>query len=74
VFATARIVGVTGGTSTPIEDLRDVAQHILEVAGTPETQALAAELASAALAVAATPAGRTTSLPNGTARPTSGAA
>jgi (E)-4-hydroxy-3-methyl-but-2-enyl pyrophosphate reductase len=74
VFATARIIGVTGGTSTPIEDLRDVAQHILEIAGTPETQARAAELAEAALAVAATPAGRTTSLPNVTARPTSGAA
>jgi (E)-4-hydroxy-3-methyl-but-2-enyl pyrophosphate reductase len=74
VFATARIVGVTGGTSTPIEDLRDVAQHILEMAGTPDVQARAAELAEAALAVAATPAGRTTSLPNVTARPTSGAA
>ena len=68
VFATARVVGVTGGTSTPIEDLRDVAQHILEIAGTPEVQAQAAELASAALAVAATPAGRTTSLPNLNAR------
>ncbi len=74
VFDTARIVGVTGGTSTPIEDLRDVAQHILEVAGTPDVQARAAELAGAALAVAATPAGRTTSLPNVTARPTAGAA
>ena len=73
VFATARIVGVTGGTSTPIEDLRDVAQHILEIAGTPDVQARAAELAGAALAVAATPAGRTTSLPS-TARPSSGAA
>ena len=68
VFAKARIVGVTGGTSTPIEDLRDVAQHILEIAGTPDVQAQAAELASAALAVAATPAGRTTSLPNLSAR------
>jgi 4-hydroxy-3-methylbut-2-enyl diphosphate reductase len=74
VFAKARIVGVTGGTSTPIEDLRDVAQHILEVAGTPDVQAQAAELASAALAVAATPAGRTTSLPNLSARSTAGAA
>ncbi len=73
VFATARVVGVTGGTSTPIEDLRDVAQHILEIAGTPDVQARASELAGAALAVAATPAGRTTSLPS-TARPTSGAA
>jgi (E)-4-hydroxy-3-methyl-but-2-enyl pyrophosphate reductase len=74
VFATARVVGVTGGTSTPIEDLRDVAQHILEIAGTPDVQAQAAELASAALAVAATPAGRTTSLPNLGARSTAGAA
>ena len=73
VFATARVVGVTGGTSTPIEDLRDVAQHILEIAGTPDVQARASELAGAALAVAATPAGRTTSLPS-TARPSSGAA
>ena len=73
VFGSARIVGVTGGTSTPIEDLRDVAQHILEIAGTPEVKARAAELAGAALAVAATPAGRTTSLPS-TERPTSGAA
>jgi (E)-4-hydroxy-3-methyl-but-2-enyl pyrophosphate reductase len=72
-FASARVVGVTGGTSTPIEDLRDVAQHILEIAGTPEVQARADALAEAALAVAATPAGRTTSLPN-TTRPTSGAA
>jgi 4-hydroxy-3-methylbut-2-enyl diphosphate reductase len=74
VFAAARVVGVTGGTSTPIEDLRDVAQHILEIAGTPDVQAQAAELASAALAVAATPAGRTTSLPNLGARSTAGAA
>ena len=28
VFDAARIVGVTGGTSTPIEDLRDVAERI----------------------------------------------
>ncbi len=72
-FGDARIVGVTGGTSTPIEDLRDVTQRILELAGTPEAQAQAAELAAAALERAATPAGRTTSLPNITARPTSGA-
>ena len=32
-FDGARVVGVTGGTSTPIEDLRDVAQRILELAG-----------------------------------------
>ena len=33
-FDGARVVGVTGGTSTPIEDLRDVARRILELAGT----------------------------------------
>ena len=38
----------------------------LEIAGTPEVSARAAELAQEALAVAATPAGRTTSLPNPT--------
>jgi 4-hydroxy-3-methylbut-2-enyl diphosphate reductase len=74
VFAKARIVGVTGGTSTPIEDLRDVAEHILEMAGTPEASALAHELARAALDRAATPAGRTTSLPTHPKVAVSGAA
>ena len=63
VFAGAEVVGVTGGTSTPIEDLRCVAERILRVAGTSEAAARAEELATAALAAAATPAGRTTSLP-----------
>ena len=63
-FHGAKVVGVTGGTSTPIEDLREVAYWILANAGTPATQADAANLADAALAGAATPAGRTTSLPN----------
>ena len=36
MFEGRAIVGVTGGTSTPIEDLRDVAQRVLEIAGTPE--------------------------------------
>jgi 4-hydroxy-3-methylbut-2-enyl diphosphate reductase len=62
-FDGVRVVGVTGGTSTPIEDLRDVAQRILELAGTPDVAARAAELAREALDVAAHPAGRTTSLP-----------
>ena len=64
IFDGSSIVGVTGGTSTPIEDLRDVAQRILEMAGTDASRAEAATLADAALARAATPAGRTTSLPN----------
>jgi 4-hydroxy-3-methylbut-2-enyl diphosphate reductase len=57
------VVGVTGGTSTPIEDLRDVAERIYQLAGSPEQAARASELARAALDAAATPAGRTTSLP-----------
>ena len=60
VFDGTRIVGVTGGTSTPIEDLRDVARRVLEIAGTPDVAAHADELAREALAGAATPAGRTT--------------
>jgi 4-hydroxy-3-methylbut-2-enyl diphosphate reductase len=64
VFGDARIVGVTGGTSTPIEDLRCVAERVLRLAGTSEAAAHAEELANSALAAAATPAGRTTSLPD----------
>ena len=63
LFVGAAVVGVTGGTSTPIEDLRCVAERILRLAGTRETAARAEELATLALAAAATPAGRTTSLP-----------
>jgi (E)-4-hydroxy-3-methyl-but-2-enyl pyrophosphate reductase len=77
VFDGREVVGITGGTSTPIEDLRDVARRVLEIAGTPEVAAHADELAGAALAEAATPAGRTTSLPtfvHHDAAPTSGAA
>jgi (E)-4-hydroxy-3-methyl-but-2-enyl pyrophosphate reductase len=63
LFGDAQVIGVTGGTSTPIEDLRCVAERILRVAGTPDSSSRAEELATAALAAAATPAGRTTSLP-----------
>jgi len=65
-FDGARTVGVTGGTSTPIEDLRDVAQRILELAGTEGAHGSrdrAAELAREVLTGAASPAHRTTSLP-----------
>ena len=62
-FEGVRLVGVTGGTSTPIEDLRDVAERIYRIAGTAEMQTRAPELARQALDAAATPAGRTTSLP-----------
>jgi len=73
-FDGARIVGITGGTSTPIEDLRDVTRRILELAGTEDAAARAAELAEDALGRAATPAGRTTSLPHITSTPATGAA
>jgi 4-hydroxy-3-methylbut-2-enyl diphosphate reductase len=63
VFDGREVIGITGGTSTPIEDLRDVARRVLEIAGTPDAAARADELAQDALAGAATPAGRTTSLP-----------
>ena len=74
VFASATVVGVTGGTSTPIEDLRDVTERILEFAGTPAARSRAHELALAALERAATPAGRTTSLPSSIEPISSGAA
>jgi 4-hydroxy-3-methylbut-2-enyl diphosphate reductase len=63
VFGEAVTVGITGGTSTPIEDLRAVAAKVLEIAGTPEVAARARALADSALEEAATPAGRTSSLP-----------
>jgi 4-hydroxy-3-methylbut-2-enyl diphosphate reductase len=62
-FEGKRVVGVTGGTSTPIEDLEAVAARVLELFGTDGARLNAAQLAAAALALAATPAGRTTSLP-----------
>ncbi|MEI7743112.1 MAG: 4-hydroxy-3-methylbut-2-enyl diphosphate reductase [Chloroflexota bacterium] len=62
-FERVRIVGVTGGTSTPVEDLQDVAERIYFLAGTPAMRVQAAPLAQAALEAAVTPAGRTTSLP-----------
>jgi 4-hydroxy-3-methylbut-2-enyl diphosphate reductase len=55
-------VGVTGGTSTPIEDLEAVAARIYELAGTAEAQAEAAALAHAAVTAVAEPAYRSTSL------------
>jgi (E)-4-hydroxy-3-methyl-but-2-enyl pyrophosphate reductase len=74
VFDGAHVVGVTGGTSTPIEDLHAVTRRILELAGTPSARENAEAIAFAALSQAATPAGRTTSLPKTSAAPTSGAA
>jgi (E)-4-hydroxy-3-methyl-but-2-enyl pyrophosphate reductase len=67
-FDGARIVGVTGGTSTPIEDLERVAQRVYELAGTPASRTTAAELARTAVTAVAEPAYRSTSL-DGQGRP-----
>ena len=61
-FGAARVVGVTGGTSTPIEDLEVVARRIYELAGTADAKARAEELAHAALVEVAEPAYRSTSI------------
>jgi len=65
LFDGRRVVGITGGTSTPIEDLEKVACRLLEIAGSPSIAGREAEIARVALEAAATPAGRTTSLPRG---------
>jgi (E)-4-hydroxy-3-methyl-but-2-enyl pyrophosphate reductase len=61
-FAGATHVGVTGGTSTPIEDLERVVRRVAELGGTADVAARAAEIAHEALAAAATPQYRTSSL------------
>ena len=61
-FKDARIVGVTGGTSTPIEDLEKVAQRVYELGGTDERRAEAVRLAHAAVTAVAEPAYRSSSL------------
>jgi len=59
---------VTGGTSTPIEDLERVAARIAELAGTEAVRRRATEIAREALASAATPQYRTTSIHEPSAR------
>jgi (E)-4-hydroxy-3-methyl-but-2-enyl pyrophosphate reductase len=61
-FEGARIVGVTGGTSTPIEDLEQVAARVYELAGTDSRRAEAQRLAHEALTAVAEPAYRSSSL------------
>lgn len=61
-FAGARIVGVTGGTSTPIEDLEKVVERVYSLAGTDASQPDARRLAHEALTAVAQPAYRSTSL------------
>ncbi len=61
-FAGARLVGVTGGTSTPIEDLEKVAERVYLLAGAPGVHEHATELAHAALTSVAQAAYRSSSL------------
>jgi 4-hydroxy-3-methylbut-2-enyl diphosphate reductase len=61
-FENYALVGVTGGTSTPIEDLEAVAARIYQLAGTPESRAQAVQLAHAAVTDAAEAPYRTSSL------------
>ena len=61
-FGSALVVGVTGGTSTPIEDLEAVAERVFALAGTDDARSRSAELAHAALTEVATPAYRSSSL------------
>jgi 4-hydroxy-3-methylbut-2-enyl diphosphate reductase len=56
------IIGVTGGTSTPIEDLETVAHRIYELAGNAHVQPRAVELAHEAVTAVAVSAYRSTSL------------
>jgi len=62
-FAGYARIGVTGGTSTPIEDLQAVAARIYELAGAGDTPAHATELAHAAVTEVAESPYRTSSLP-----------
>ena len=62
IFEGRAIVGVTGGTSTPIEDLAAVAQRIYELAGADDVRPQAREMARAAVTAVAEPAYRSSSL------------
>jgi (E)-4-hydroxy-3-methyl-but-2-enyl pyrophosphate reductase len=62
VFKGYALVGVTGGTSTPIEDLETVAARIYELAGTSQARRDAASLAHTAVTAVAESAYRSTSL------------
>ena len=62
-FAGHTTIGITGGTSTPIEDLVAVGRRVLELAGSPAARAAVDEIIAAALAGGTTKAHRTTSLP-----------
>ena len=61
-FEGTKLIGVTGGTSTPIEDLESVVARIYELAGDSDTSARAAALAHAAVTEVAEAPYRTSSL------------
>jgi (E)-4-hydroxy-3-methyl-but-2-enyl pyrophosphate reductase len=62
VFNGYASVGVTGGTSTPIEDLEAVSERIYELAGADDVRIRATELAHEAVTAVAESAYRSTSL------------
>lgn len=61
-FAGHATIGITGGTSTPIEDIATVARRVIELAGTTTAQAEAETLVVEAMAGGTARAHRTTSL------------
>lgn len=61
-FDGAAVVGITGGTSTPIEDLAAVARQVIRLAGTPEAKASSEVLVREALTAGSDRAHRTSSL------------
>src|SRR6188508_801948 len=61
-FDGAAVVGVSGGTSTPIEDLERVAERVYELAGAADKATNAAALARTAVTGVAEPAYRSSSL------------
>jgi small subunit ribosomal protein S1 len=62
IFEGRTLVGVTGGTSTPIEDLEAVAARIYELAGSERTRSDATRLAREAVTAVAESAYRSSSL------------
>jgi (E)-4-hydroxy-3-methyl-but-2-enyl pyrophosphate reductase len=61
-FDGARVVGITGGTSTPIEDLEAVAVRVLQIGGTDTVAANAVDLGHQAITSVAEQAYRSTSI------------
>jgi (E)-4-hydroxy-3-methyl-but-2-enyl pyrophosphate reductase len=74
LFEGHRTIGITGGTSTPIEDLEVVTRRVCELAGTAAVQAAADAMARAAIEEVADPAYRSTSIgrPERAGRPAAG--